>query len=341
MRSVCLVRWTCGLELALDRVGQLGRVGDQHGGGERVVLGLADQVGGDVDRVGGGVGEDRDLGRAGLGVDADHALEQALRGGDVDVAGAGDQDGRAALLGAVGEHRDRLRAAGRVHLVDAEQRAGRQDRRVRQPAELPLRGRGDRERGDARLLRGHDVHDHAGGVDRLAARDVEPDALDGHPALGDRAAGDDLRGHVRTALVAVDQPGAADALLERVAHGGGRGRRAHAGSPRRARARRPARRRRSAPCARAPPRLRDVLRRRRSAAPSPGRLRRRARLAAARRAGHPAGTRAGRYGKSPDQSTNSARPPGHGSRMARRRGRRNGTIRRAFTAWRAGCPPGP
>ena len=37
-------------------------------------------------------------------------------------------------LGAVGEHRDRLGAADRVHLVDAEQRAGGQDQRVRQAA---------------------------------------------------------------------------------------------------------------------------------------------------------------------------------------------------------------
>ena len=39
-------------------------------------------------RVGGGVGQDRDLGRAGLGVDADDALEQPLGGDDVDVAGS-------------------------------------------------------------------------------------------------------------------------------------------------------------------------------------------------------------------------------------------------------------
>ena len=61
------------LELDVDRVGQLDGVGDQHGRGERVVLGLADQVGGHVHRVGGVVGQDRDLGRAGLGVDADDA----------------------------------------------------------------------------------------------------------------------------------------------------------------------------------------------------------------------------------------------------------------------------
>ena len=318
MRSVCLVRCDLGLQLALDRVGQLGRVGDQHGGGEGVVLGLADQVGGDVDRVGGGVGEDRDLGRAGLGVDADHALEQAFGGGDVDVAGAGDEVDRSALLGAVGEHRDRLRAARGVHLVDAEQRARGEDGRVRQPAELLLRGRGDRERADAGLLRGHDVHDHAGGVDGLAARDVQADPLDGHPPLGDGAARHDLRGHVGAALVAVDEAGAADALLQRVTHGrvevveglpdrlGGhpRGRELHAVE------------------------TRGVLPYGRGSAMSHvvadrphllqggldvelGSRQHGAQVARA-------GTRAGRYGKSPDQSTKAAQRPGRGSHFVRR-----------------------
>ena len=52
----------------------------------------------------------------------------------------------AARAGAVGEHRDRLGAADGVHLVDAEQRAGGQDRRVRQPAVLALRRGGQRDR---------------------------------------------------------------------------------------------------------------------------------------------------------------------------------------------------
>jgi hypothetical protein len=79
------------LELGLDVVGEPERVGDEHARRLRVVLGLADQVGRDVRRVGGVVGEDRDLGRAGLGVDADPSLEQTIRGDRVDVARAGDQ----------------------------------------------------------------------------------------------------------------------------------------------------------------------------------------------------------------------------------------------------------
>ena len=137
---MCLVAATCGSSSFSTASASSHGVGDEDGGGQRVVLGLADQVGGDVHRVGGGVREDRDLGRAGLGVDADAAREVALGGGDPDVAGAGDHVGGRAGLGAVREHRDGLGAAGRVHLVDAEQRAGGEDRGVRQAAELLLGG---------------------------------------------------------------------------------------------------------------------------------------------------------------------------------------------------------
>lgn len=52
------------LQLPLHGVRELDGVGDEDGGGQRVVLGLADQVGGDVHRVGRGVREDGDLGGA-------------------------------------------------------------------------------------------------------------------------------------------------------------------------------------------------------------------------------------------------------------------------------------
>ena len=127
------------VELGLDLVGEPLASRDQDAGGHRVVLGLADQVGGDVRRVGRVVGEDRDLGRPGLGVDPDDALEQPLGRDGVDVAGSGHQVDAAARAGAVGEHGDRLGAADGVHLVDAQQRAGRQDGRVRQPVVVLLR----------------------------------------------------------------------------------------------------------------------------------------------------------------------------------------------------------
>ena len=124
------------------------------------MLGLADQVGGDVVRVGGVVGEDGDLGRAGLGVDADAALQQPLGRGDPDRPGAGDHRNRLAdsglavdgLLEAVREHGDRLGAAHGIHLGDAEQGARGEDGRVGIAGEaadvLLLRGARDGQRAD-------------------------------------------------------------------------------------------------------------------------------------------------------------------------------------------------
>ena len=211
------------LELGVHRVGQLDRVGDQHARRERVVLGLADQVGGDVHRVGGAVGEDGDLGRAGLGVDADQPAQQALRRGQVDVARPGDhvdrlEHGAVGVRAAVGEQCHGLRAADRPHLGDAQQRGRGQDRRVRPAAEAGLRRRADHERLDARGLRRHDVHHHARRVDREPARRVQPDPAHRHPALGDRAAGHDLGGDVVAPLVVVHRTRPLDGLLESRPH---------------------------------------------------------------------------------------------------------------------------
>jgi hypothetical protein len=103
----------------------------------------------------------------------------------------------------------------------AEQRAGREDRGVRESVELGLGRGGQGDRGDAGLLGRDHVHDHGGGVHRAAAGGVETDALDRYPLLGDRAAGDDLGGVRGAALLAVDDPGAADRLLQGRADGRG------------------------------------------------------------------------------------------------------------------------
>ena len=166
------------------------------------------------DRVGGVVGQDRDLGRAGLGVDPDQALEQPLGRHDVDVARAGDQVDARARAGAVGEHGDRLGAADGVHLVDAEQRAGGQDRRVRQPAVLLLRRAGQRDRLDARDLGGHDVHQHGRDQRREAAGDVEADPADRDLAVGDPGAGAEVGDHVVLELALAGRAQAADRLLQ-------------------------------------------------------------------------------------------------------------------------------
>ena len=229
---VVLGRGDPDLEGLLHRGGQGLAVGDQDRRREDVVLGLADQVGGDVHGVGAVVGQDRDLGRPRLGVDADQALEQPLGGDDVDVAGAGHQVDRladdlprarfasgAVLAGAVGEHRDGLGPADGVDLLDPQQRARGEDRGVGVAGEDTLvaalgragHGQGPHPGG----LGGHDVHDHAAGQDRDAAGDVEADPVDRHPPLGHGATGDHLGGGVGAALVLVHQPGPTGRLLQR------------------------------------------------------------------------------------------------------------------------------
>ena len=178
------------------------------------MLGLAEQVGGDVRRVGGLVGEDQDLGGPGLGVDADPALEQPLGGDRPDRARPGHQVDPGAGADAVGEHRDRLGAADGVDLLDAEQRARGQDRRVRQAAVLLLRGRGQRDRADAGDLGRDDVHEHAGDQRRDAAGHVEADPVDRHLAVGDPGAGAELGGRVPLQLGLAGGPQPADRLLQ-------------------------------------------------------------------------------------------------------------------------------
>ena len=86
---------------------------------------------------------------------------------------------------------------------------------MRQAVELGLRRAGDHQRVHARGLRGHHVHHHAGRVDGVAARHVEADPLDGHPAFGDRRTGRERGGGVGAPLVGVHGAGPFDRDLER------------------------------------------------------------------------------------------------------------------------------
>ena len=74
--------------------------------------------------------------------DADVIGDLALGDRDVDVAGAGDDVDGPDGLGPVGEGADRLGAADGVHLVDAEERARRQDRGVRGQGRTVIAARG-------------------------------------------------------------------------------------------------------------------------------------------------------------------------------------------------------
>ena len=79
---------------ALDGVGHLiGErriVGDQDALRRGIVLGLAQQVGGDPVGIVGAIGDHQDFRRPGDGIDADLAEHFALGGGDIGVAGAHD-----------------------------------------------------------------------------------------------------------------------------------------------------------------------------------------------------------------------------------------------------------
>ena len=88
------------------------------------VLGLGAEVEREQSRVGASRRRRRQLARPGDAVDADLAGDEPLGLGHPAVAGPGDHVDRRNGLGAVGEGGDRLRAADRVDLADAGDRAG-------------------------------------------------------------------------------------------------------------------------------------------------------------------------------------------------------------------------
>ena len=208
----------------LNLLGDLGGIGEQHGAGELVMLGLTDQVGGQQARVGGLVGDDADLGGAGDRVDAHERGDERLGGGHEDVARAGDLVDRVAqhvsvlrlgALGSVCEHGDGLGATDRVDLVDAEDGAGGEDGLVGQSFRVVACGRsGDGQRLDASGLRRHGVHDHGRRVDSLAAGHVQTDALDRNPTLGDAGAFGQIGVKVLRHLVGGDGACATHGLLD-------------------------------------------------------------------------------------------------------------------------------
>ena len=142
--------------------------------------------------------------------------QDALGGGDVDVAGAGDHVDRRALVGAVGEHGQGLGAADGVDFGDAQQGAGGEHGRVRLAAELLLRRGRDRDLLDARRLRRDHVHDDRGRVGDEPAGDVDARPLDREEPGGDAQAGGGLGVPALGELGLVDDPGAAGRLLEGV-----------------------------------------------------------------------------------------------------------------------------
>jgi alkylation response protein AidB-like acyl-CoA dehydrogenase len=152
---------------------------------------------------------------AGLGVDADDAAQQPLGRRHVDVAGTGDHVDRLAGARAVAEDGHGLGAADGVDLGDAQQGTGSEDTGVGQATVVALGRRGDGDRLHPGDLRGDDVHDDAGQQGREPAGHVQPDPPYRDPALGHRAAGNDLGGDVGPPLVGVHRADAGDRLLQR------------------------------------------------------------------------------------------------------------------------------
>ena len=91
---------------------------------------------------------------------------------------------------------------------------------MRQAAVIGLGGRDDAEGFDTGDLRGHDVHDNAARIDSAPPGNIETDARDRQPTLGDSAARDHGGRGVRAHLIGVHQASPADRLLQRGAHGG-------------------------------------------------------------------------------------------------------------------------
>lgn len=91
------------------------------------------------------------------------------------------------------------------------------------PTVIGLGRRDDAQRLDTCDLRGDDIHDHAAGVHRTAARDVESDTGNRQPPLGDGSSRDDDGCRVDPPLIGMHQPCTTDGFLQRGAHLGVQG----------------------------------------------------------------------------------------------------------------------
>ena len=120
MPSSAASRSTSARHRLAERAADVGQA--RHGAG--AVLGLGEQVGGQPRRLARLVGDHEHLAGAGQAVDGDLAHDLALGLGDVGVAGADDDVAARHGGGAEGHGGDRLGAADREQVGDAEQSAG-------------------------------------------------------------------------------------------------------------------------------------------------------------------------------------------------------------------------
>ena len=145
-----------------------------------IVLRLGEEVHGQPLRVGAAVGDHQDLRGAGDHVDPHLAEHRPLGGGHVDVAGPDDLVDPGHRLGAIGQGRHRLGAAHGEHPVHP----GQVGRGQHQLVEHAVRGRHHHDDlAHPGHVGGNGVHQHRGGVGRLAPRNVDAGAIQGGDLL--------------------------------------------------------------------------------------------------------------------------------------------------------------
>ena len=175
------------LQLGLHGLGQIPAVGDKHGAGQLIVLGLAQKVGGHPRGVAAAIRQNKNFGRSCDHINADLAENLALGGGNIDVAGADDLVHGGYTFGAVGKGCHGLCAARLENQINA-----RNDRCCQNGgvylAVPPGGGRHD-DLPDARDLGRDDIHQNGRGVGSRAARHIDAGALDGGVLLPQHDAG--------------------------------------------------------------------------------------------------------------------------------------------------------
>ena len=190
------------LQLRLHGLGQLRAVGDEDRACQFVVLGLTQQVRRHPCRVAAAVGQHQNFAGACDHIDAHLAEYLALGGGNVDVAGANDLIHRRDALGAVGESRHSLCAAGLEDLGHACGGSGGKDDRVH-PAVLSGGGGHDDFGHACHLCRDH-VHEHGGGIGRRAAGHIDTGLFNGGIFLAQHDAGLVVHHKILVHLLAVE-----------------------------------------------------------------------------------------------------------------------------------------
>ena len=162
--------WDLHFQLGLYGLGQLGAVRYQHGAGQLVMLGLAQQVSCHPGGVAAAIRQHQNLRRPGDHINANLAEHFALGGGNVNIAGADDLIHRGNALGAVSQRGHGLGAAGLEDLVNTGNHRSSQDGGIH----LAIRpgGGGHHDLLHTGHLGGDHIHQYGAGVSGGTARHI-------------------------------------------------------------------------------------------------------------------------------------------------------------------------